>query len=420
MITSFMMYKMIWRDFGINIGLGSHQCNTGLPKNVQVTCLRCGRQPPKEETNMSRFEDRLATLEEENRKPRRMLMRRRRVKRREGNGQSSGRIWGYARVVTSKDEKSVGEQEAMIGEAAGKLGGQLVKVYCDAVAAARDVRWEERRGFRALMDVLEPGDHLIVWRLEEIELNPVRILEAMRWLVDRGISVHILEFGEFQLDLDRPMGRLLVMLWAVYARFFIEYPSSVTKQTVQWRRARGLAYNKVEIGKRRIWKMVPDPRYPGQIRRQGFDGWDAADCDIIREIWRRHEEGETLYSIAKDLKARDVRRWDGRPWVPDGCQRQSGSSKRYPLNPRNIQRVFWRYVAMLAVGQDLQGLPANPQHTELARDRIRSQRQGWTRTGQPGRLPKEVRGAIEQNDLEVLAEIKPRCWGNRLYPGPAQ
>lgn len=369
---------------------------------------------------LAALEEQNRELQEENRKLRGILVRRRRRQRPGGNGQSSGRIFGYARACTGKEEKSVEMQEEMIRERAAKLEGQLVKVYCDLVISARDIRWEKREGFRALIDAIGPGDHLIVWRLETIERNPIAILEPMRWLVNRGVRVRVLEYGEASLDLEGSTGRMVVMLWAVYARFFIEYPSSVTKQTVQWRRARGLAYNKVEIGKRRIWKMVPDPRYPGQIRRQGFDGWDAADCDIIREIWRRHEEGETLYSIAKDLKARDVRRWDGRPWVPDGCQRQSGSSKRYPLNPRNIQRVFWRYVAMLAVGQDLQGLPANPQHTELARDRIRSQRQGWTRTGQPGRLPKEVRGAIEQNDLEVLAEIKPRCWGNRLYPGPAQ
>jgi len=308
---------------------------------------------------MGDLEDGLATLEEENRKLRRMLVRRRRrVKRREGNGQSSGRIWGYARVVTSKDEKSVGEQEAMIGEAAGKLGGQLMKVYCDLVTSAKDIRWEERNGFRALMDVIGPGDHLIVWRLETIERNPIAILEAMRWLLDHGVWVHILEFGEWQLDLDRPMGRLVVMLWAVYARFFIDYPSTVTKQALEWRRQRNLAYSKsAGIGKRRIYKMVPDPQQPGKMRRQGFDEWDPADCDIIREIWQR------------DLKARDAHRWDGRPWVPDGCRRQHGA-KRYPFDSRTIQRIFWGYTAMLAQGCDLQDLQPAPEHVKIARARI--------------------------------------------------
>jgi hypothetical protein len=141
---------------------------------------------------------------------------------------------------------------------------------------------------------------------------------------------------------------------------------------------------------------------------------------VIREIWRRHEEGETLYSIAKDLKARDVRRWDGRPWVPDGCCRQRGAGKRYPLNSRTVQRAFWRYTAMLAQGCDLQDMEPVPQDVQRAVRRLKEHRLRWTTKGQPGRLPQEVRNLLERHDLEGLAEITPRSWAKRAYCGPGQ
>lgn len=309
----------------------------------------------------------------------------------------------------------------MIRERAAELEGQLEKVYCDLTPSGKQISWQERDGFRALTDAIGPGDHLIVWRLDRIAEDPFETVEALRWLTDRGVWIHVLEFGEWRLDLDRSLGQVVTRLLAGFLDLYAN-PSSRQRNGFYWRSEQGLAVSNVGLGKRRIYKMVRDPERPHPAtKREGFDEWDPADCDIIREIWRRHAlEGETLYSVARDLKARDLRRWDGRPWVPDGCCRQSGSGKRYPLNPRNIQRVFWRYVAMLAVGQDLQDLPANPQHAELARDRIRSQRQGWTRTGQPGRLPKEVRGAIEQNNLEGLAEITPKSWSQRAYPGSGQ
>jgi len=369
---------------------------------------------------LAALEEQNRELQEENRKLRGILVRRRRRQRPGGNGQSSGRIFGYARACTGKEEKSVEMQEEMIRERAAKLEGQLVKVYCDLVISARDIRWEKREGFRALIDAIGPGDHLIVWRLETIERNPIAILEPMRWLVNRGVRVRVLEYGEASLDLEGSTGRMVVMLWAVYARFFIDYPSTVTKQAVQWRRERGLPYNKVEMGKRRISKMVPDPQQPGKMKRQGFESWDAEECDTVREIWRRHElEHETLYSIAKDLKARGVRRWNGTPWVPDACRRRPGI-KPYPLNARTVQRAFWRYTAMLAVGEDLQDLPANPEHVKIARARIHEHRMAWSRKGRLGRLPKEVRGAIERNDREGLVELTPRSWAKRLYCGPGQ
>lgn len=355
--------------------------------------------------NPNELLERLAALEEENRKLRRLLTKGRKNHRPSRNGHNSGRIYGYARASTGKQEISVLMQEDIIRNRAAKLQGQLVKTFTDPATSGRDVRWEDRNGFRALIDVLTPGDHLIIWRLDRIERNPFAMLEALRFLVDAGVSVHVLEYGEMQLDLDKPMGRLLVMLLAGFAGFFIDQLSEANRQVWHWLHDRGLAAGPVEMGKRRTYKMVPDLQKSGQMKQQGYDDWDPADSDIIREIWRRHEvQHESLCSIAKELERRGASRADGRAWAYRRTYVQPGRKTFHDISDRGVSKAYWRYTAMLAVGQDLQGLPAKPEHMEIARERIREHRKGWMSGVRWA--PAAIRECLARGDYEGALAVK--------------
>ena len=365
---------------------------------------------------MGNLEDRLAALEEENRRLKHALRARGRRpsgrKIRPGAHNREGRVFGYARASSDRQEDSVPMQEELIRKKAEQMGGRLVRTWVDDDVSATDVRWSERRGFTGLMGDLQPGDHLIVTRLDRLERSPLGTVAALEWLVERGVCVHVLDYGGMQLDLDKTTGQSLVMILGEFARLLVDFPREAVRQSIRWRKERGLAYNKMpELGKCRRYTYTSRN---GKMARVGFDVWDPGECDVIREIWRRHEEGETLYSIAKDLKARDVRRWDRTPWVPGGCQRQGGSGKRYPLNLRTVQRVFWRYAAILAAGKGLQDLEPVPQEVQRAIRRLKEHRLRWTTKGQPGRLPREICILLERNDLEALSEITPRSWAKRL------
>jgi DNA invertase Pin-like site-specific DNA recombinase len=401
------MKVISWRDSSSDLGL-------------LVSRLR--RQPRDSEANMGDFENRLAALEEENRRLRHALrVRGQRPsgrKIRPGTHHGNGRIFGYARASSEKPEDSVAMQEGLIRKKVEQLGGRFVRTFADESVSATDIPWPQRRGFMTLMARLRPGDHLIIWRLDRLDHCPVGTVAALERVVDRGVCLHVLDHGGMQLDLDEEAGRLLVVLLGHFAELMVTYRREAARQSICWRKDRGLAYNRLpELGKCRIPHSTPDRKRTGIA----FDLWDSGECDVIREIWRRHElEGETLYAIAKDLKARDARRWDGRPWVPRGCQRQTGSGKRYPFNPRTVQRAFWKYVAMLAAGKDLQDLEPAPQNVQQAVRRLQEHRLRWTGKGQPGRVPQEIRELLERNDLKGLPELTPRSWAKRLYPGPGQ
>lgn len=329
--------------------------------------------------------------------------------------ESMSRIFGYVHAGTSGRAPTSTVQEEMILARAESLEGRWVHCREDGDPSAADVRWSKRPAFRELMRELEPDDHLIVWRLDRLDRTLLGMVAALEWPVKKGVCVHILEHGGLQMDLDQSTGRILVMLLAATARLLVDCRREALPESIQLRKGAGMAYNKLpRLGKCR---MPTDIFRNGKRTLIGCDVWDGGECDVIREIWWRHEQGETLYSIAKDLRARDARRWNGAPWVPDGSRRQRGAGKRYPLNSRTVQRAFWRYTAMLAQGCDLWDIAPAPQDVQRAIWRLKEYRVRWTRKGQRGRVPKEVRALLERKDLAALSEITPKSWGEASLSG---
>ena len=68
------------------------------------------------------------------------------------------------------------------------------------------------------------------------------MVNALEWLVNRGVQIHILEHGGFQIDLDKPMGRLFVIILAGFAGFFADQMSEAVRTAFAWRKENGLPY----------------------------------------------------------------------------------------------------------------------------------------------------------------------------------
>lgn len=118
-------------------------------------------------------------------------------------------IYGYARVSTTKQMKngnSIDEQEQLLRDA----GAQIV--VKDGYTGTK----MDRPEFTKLMESLKSGDKLIVSKLDRFARTAVQGVEVVRELIDKGVTVHILNMG---IADNTPTGKLMITMLLAFAEF---------------------------------------------------------------------------------------------------------------------------------------------------------------------------------------------------------
>lgn len=111
---------------------------------------------------------------------------------------------GYARV--SKTDQNPQLQEDALREAGA------VRVFTDhGVSGAKT----ERPQLAACLDRLEPGDTLVVWKLDRLGRNTRHVLEVVDQLHERGIGFRSLTEG---ITTEGPMGRAMLTIMSAFAQ----------------------------------------------------------------------------------------------------------------------------------------------------------------------------------------------------------
>lgn len=221
------------------------------------------------------------------------------------------------------------EQDLILGEC-----------FTDELSAWRH-RAEKRPGFSRMMEFLQPGDHLVVWRLNRIERGGIRaMLDVIEKLTDRDIALHVLDLGGAPLDVTSALGKFLLHIMAAMGEMVSDMISESTKEGMARAKALGL-------------KCEPWTGY-GRLRSASphSEGkkimmWSERECEQIREIWHRvTQEGESVQSVARDFERRGEQTAEGYPWANKrkGTRRMSAS--------RIYNVVMW-YRELLARGLDL-------------------------------------------------------------------
>ena len=116
---------------------------------------------------------------------------------------------GYARVST------VGQQEhgnSLTDQTAQLKAAGATTVFSDACTGKR----MDRPSFTAMMAQLEPGDRLIVTKLDRFSRTAAEGATTIQQLLERGIIVDILNMGRAD---NSPMGRLLMQVLLAFAEF---------------------------------------------------------------------------------------------------------------------------------------------------------------------------------------------------------
>src|SRR5947209_12331408 len=137
---------------------------------------------------------------------------------------NQGRSIGYARV--SKEEQHLGLQV----DALKKHG--VIRIFTDKQTGTRF----DRKEFLAALEYVNPGDTLVVWKLDRLGRSLKQLIETVENLQKRNI--HLVSLTE-HIDTTTATGKLFLQFMAMLAEFERNLISERTKAGLAAARARG-------------------------------------------------------------------------------------------------------------------------------------------------------------------------------------
>jgi DNA invertase Pin-like site-specific DNA recombinase len=182
---------------------------------------------------------------------------------------------GYVRVSTIA--QTLDQQNAALA-AAG-----VTKTFSDTMSGARD----DRPGLAALIDYVRDGDTVVVWKLDRLGRNTLHILETVKALTDRGVTLISTTDG---IDSSTAAGRMMIGVLGSLA----EYERELVKERTALKRAMSLA-NGTKFGRR---KKIAEQSHIATARRMKDDGHTARDVAKYLGVSRA-----TLYRYLTDEAA---------------------------------------------------------------------------------------------------------------------
>lgn len=119
--------------------------------------------------------------------------------------------YGYGRVST-RGQRLYGNSLKEQKEALIKAGVSEDDIFMDTCTGTK----MERPQLERLLELLEPGDELVVCKLDRFARTAAEGSTLIRDLVERGIRVNILNMGVAD---NTPMGKVMVTVMLAFAEF---------------------------------------------------------------------------------------------------------------------------------------------------------------------------------------------------------
>ena len=115
---------------------------------------------------------------------------------------------GYTRVSTSSQDAQL-QLDALVG-----AGVQKRDVFTDVTSGSRAAA--ERPGMQKLLAYAEPGDTVVVWRVDRLGRSLIDVLNTVTLLRERGVAVRSVCDG---IDPATSTGRLMLNMLATLAEY---------------------------------------------------------------------------------------------------------------------------------------------------------------------------------------------------------
>ena len=191
------------------------------------------------------------------------------------DGHTVGQRIGYTRVST------VAQTLDQQNDALAKAG--VTKTFSDSMSGARD----DRPGLADLLAYVREGDTVVVWKLDRLGRNTLHILETVKELTNRGVTLVSVTDG---IDSSTAAGRMMIGVLGSLA----EYERELTKERTALKRASSRA-NGTKFGRPR---KVDDSEHIATAKRMKADGHTGKDIAKYLGVSRA-----TLYRYLADNAA---------------------------------------------------------------------------------------------------------------------
>jgi putative DNA-invertase from lambdoid prophage Rac len=146
------------------------------------------------------------------------------------------RVFAYCRVSTA-DQTTKNQSLEIQGAGFTIHPRRLIEESISGSVAAK-----ERPGFTKLIDRLEPGDILVVTKLDRLGRNAMDVRTTVEQLATIGVRVHCLALGG--VDLTSPAGKMTMQVIAAVAEFERDLLIERTQSGISRARAAGKRFGR--------------------------------------------------------------------------------------------------------------------------------------------------------------------------------
>ncbi|MGI4957668.1 MAG: recombinase family protein [Janthinobacterium lividum] len=138
---------------------------------------------------------------------------------------------GYVRVSKSDGSQTLAPQwDAML-----QAGVDPERIYQDLASGRHDAR----PGLDACLKALQPGNTLVLWKLDRLGRDLKHLVTTAEDLRVRGVGIKVLAGAGAQIDTTTANGRLAFGIFAAFAEFERELIAERTRAGLAAARARG-------------------------------------------------------------------------------------------------------------------------------------------------------------------------------------
>ncbi|MAK73525.1 MAG: transposon DNA-invertase [Pseudomonadales bacterium] len=138
---------------------------------------------------------------------------------------------GYVRVSKADGSQTLAPQR----DALLAAGVDPSRIYEDLASGRHDAR----PGLTACLKALQPGNTLVIWKLDRLGRDLRHLVTTAEALRERGIGLKVLTGAGAQIDTTSANGRLAFGIFAAFAEFERELIAERTQAGLAAARARG-------------------------------------------------------------------------------------------------------------------------------------------------------------------------------------